>query len=274
VSSGQLFVNAANPGGPDLMTAPLRTQYFLSNVPRAGGIFSFYDRTQDNTFPYGLATPNRQGFGMDLDVKTLEKNALKIPASAYFVQEIGDNIVVNAIGTGFMPVDGTTSVAAPLRNFTYVNVGPSFNFGPFINTGDLEIGVNVRYENTSSAIGTLTSTWILGGVRAELFPWWEAAASFGSQSMTGSEAGFGGSTMARYSYIFDNSDLGQYQVFKISGTNQSYRFSTSFKVNRNSSIYGDYDLTWGNAIPYIGTPVGSSGTLYNQYMGLTYEIEF
>src|SRR5579871_1358105 len=48
---GVLFVNTAVPGGPELMTAPLRTQFFLSNVPRANAIFSFYDRTQDNTFP-------------------------------------------------------------------------------------------------------------------------------------------------------------------------------------------------------------------------------
>lgn len=274
VAGGQLFVNTANPGGPDLMTPQLRTQFFLTNVPRASGIFSFYDRAQDNTFPYGLATPNRQGFGFDLDVKALEKNALKIPASAYFVQEIGDNIVVNSTGTGFTAVDGTASASAPQRNFTYVNAGPSFNLGPYIGTGDLEIGANIRYEQTTSAIGTLTSAWILGGVQAEIFPWWEAAASFGSQNIKGSEAGYGGGTLARYSYIYDNTDLGQYQVFNVNGSNQSWRLSTVFKVNRNSSIYGDYDLTWGNAVPYIGTPPGTSGTLFNQYMGLTYEIEF
>lgn len=268
---GQLFVG--NTVGPGLMTAPLRTQ-FLTDVPRAGGIFSFYDRTQDNTFPYGLATPNRQGFGLDLDVKALEKNSLKLPASVYFVQEIGDNMVVNGVGTGFTPVDGTAAAPAPQRNFTYVNVGPSFNLGPYIGTGDLEVGVNVRYEKTISAIGTLTSAWILGGVRAKFFPWWEASASFGSDNITGSEAGYGGSTLARYSYIFDNTDLGQYQVFNINGTNQSWRLSTTFKVNRNSSLYADYDLTWGTAVPYIGTPPGTGGTLDNQYMGLTYEVEF
>ncbi|HJT23137.1 MAG TPA: hypothetical protein VJ873_01070, partial [bacterium] len=260
---GMLFVNTANPGGPDLMTAPLRTQFFLTDVPRANAIFSFYDRTQDNTFPYGLATPNRKGFGIDLDVKTLEKNALKIPASAYFVQEIGGNMVVNGTGTGYSPVDGTATVATPQRTFTYVNVGPSINLGPFLNTGDLEVGANIRYEQTSSAIGNLTSAWILGGVRAELFPWWEAAASFGSENIKGSEAGFGGSTLARYSYLYNNQDLGQYQIFNVNGSNQSWRLSTTFKVNRNSSIYGDYDLTWGTAVPYIGTPAGTSGTLYN-----------
>jgi hypothetical protein len=269
---GQLFLG--NDIGPDLMTAPLRSQFFLNDVPRAGGIFSFYDRTQDNTFPYGLATPNREGFGFELDVKALEKEALKIPASVYFVQEISDNIVVNSLGTGYTPVDGTASAPAPQRNFTYVNVGPSFNLGPYIGTGDLEVGANIRYEQTTSSIGTLTSTWILGGIRAEFFPWWEASTSFGTDNVNGSEAGYGGSTLARYSYIFDNTDLGQYQIFTVNGTNESWRVSTSFKVNRNSTIYGDYDLTWGNAVPYIGTPPGTSGNLYNQYMGLTYEVQF
>lgn len=260
--------------GPGFWTAPLHTQFILSNVPRAGSIFGYYDRTQDNTFPYGLSTPNRQGIGFDVDVKTLEKNALKIPASVYFVQEISSNMVVNSGGTGYIAVDGTASAANPLRNFTYVNVGPSFNLGPYIGTGDLEIGANVRYEQTSSSIGTLNSTWILGGIRTQVFSWWEVAASFGVNQASGSEAGLGGFPLARYSYLFDNSDLGKYQVFNVNGSDNSWRLSTTFKVNRNSSIYADYDLTWGNLIPFYGTPAGSSGTLHNQYIGLTYEIEF
>ena len=259
---------------PELFDAPLRSQFFLNAIPRAGGIFGYYDRTQDNTFPYGLATPNRQGAGLDLDVKALEKDALQILGSVYFVQEISDNLVVNAAGTTFTSVDGTGSAPTPQRSFAYVNLGPSLNLAPAFGLDqDLVVGTNVRFEQTNSAIGTLTSAWILGGVQVGLFPWWEMAASYSDQELKGSDSGIGGSTLARYSYIFDNSDLGSYQVFNIDGSNQSFRLSSVFKINRNSSLYLDYDLTGGNAVPYVGAT--APGTkLNNQYLEMTYEIQF
>jgi hypothetical protein len=258
----------------ELFSAPLRSQFFLAGIPRAGGIYSFYDRTTDNTFPYGLATPNREGAGLDLDIKTLDKDSLKVKGSVYFVQEISDNLVVDNSGTGLAAVDDPTAANPPTRNFTYVNLGPSFNLAPYINDPeDLVIGTNVRYEQTSSSIGTLTSAWVLGCVEAGLFSWWRTALSFGSDSISGSEAGYGGTTMARYSYMFDNSDLGQYQVFNINGTDESLRLSMTFTLNRNSKMYLDYDYTWGNAVPYFGaTPTG--GNLNNQFAELTYEILF
>jgi hypothetical protein len=272
-----------NPGSglptPDLFSAPLRSQFFLAGVPRASGIFSFYDRTEDNTFPYGLATPNREGAGMELDVKTLEKDSLKIKGSVYFVQEINPNIVADSQGTGFVAVDMPVSVTAvPQRNFAYINVGPSFNLGPSIDDPeDLIIGTNVRYEETDSSLGTLTSAWVLGGVEAGLFSWWNMALSFGADSVNGSEAGYvinnQVTTYARYSYLFDNSDLGKYELFNINGTNNSLRFSTTFTLNRNSKLYLDYDYTWGNAVPYFGT-TPSTGTMNNQFAELTYEILF
>jgi hypothetical protein len=262
---------------PELFAAPLQSQFFLNQVPRAGGIFAYYDRTQDNTFPYGLATPNRQGGGLDLDVKALEKDALQILGSVYFVQEISDNLVEQSQPSGaFAPVavDGTGSAPSPQRSFTYVNLGPSLNLAPFVGLDqDLVLGTNVRFEQTNSAIGTLTSAWILGGVQVGLTPWWEMAASYSDQELKGAEAGIGGTTLARYSYIFDNSDLGSYQVFNINGSNQSWRLSSVFKINRNSSLYLDYDLTGGTAVPYAG-PTAPGAKLNNQYMEVTYEIQF
>jgi hypothetical protein len=80
--------------------------------------------------------------------------------------------------------------------------------------------------------------------------------------------------MARSVYQFDNTDLvlGGYSPFNINGSRQSWRVSSTFKIDRNSSLYADYDFTWGNAVPYVGTTL--PGTLYNQFMELTYEIQF
>lgn len=258
---------------PDLFTAPLRNQYFMLSLPRASGIYSFYDRTMDNTFPYGLATPNRHGFGGELDVKALEKNALKVKGAAYFVQEIGGNLVVNGSGTGFIPVDSPTGTAIlPIRNFVYVNVGPSFNLGPYLSgfDRDLEIGINFRYENTNSDLGTLTSLWLIGGIRADVLPVWEVSAAYGWQNAKGTEAGYNGTLWARYSYLYDNSDLGAYSPVNINGTNQSIRFANAFKINRNSTVYLDTDLSSGNLISLIPT----QGNMNNLFGEVVYEIKF
>ncbi len=256
---------------PELFQPLLRNQYFLSNVPRAGAIYGLYDRTQDNTFPYGLATPNRQGMGLELDIKTLEKQALKVKGSAYLVQEIGGNIVANITQTGFTTVDAPAPGTVLTRKFTYVNIGPSLNLGPLMGWDrDLEIGGNARFEQTNSSLGTLTSTWILGGLRVGVLPSVDLSTAFSSQNVNGTEMGYQDSLFARYSYLFDNSDVGSYEQFNVNGSIQSLRFSTDFKVNRNSNFYLDYDITQGNLHP--AGPI--KGTLHNEYMEITYEIKF
>ena len=134
----------------------------------------------------------------------------------------------------------------------------------------MEIGTNVRYEQTTSALGTLTSTWIIGGLRVGVLPFWELSGAFSEQDVKGTDAGYGGTLWARYSYIFDNSDLGQYSPFTVNGSIQSLRFSSVFKVNRNSNIYLDWALTNGNLLPVNQ----NQGMLNNQFTELTYEIKF
>lgn len=264
---------AAMPSGSaELYQPPLRSQYFLQDVPRPGQIYSFYDRTQDNTFPYGLATPNRESIGVDLDIRALMKNALKIRGAAYLSQEIQSNYVL--YGGNYLDVDAPYGVY-PMRKFTYVNVGPSFNLGPYIGWDrDLEVGTNARMEQTTSSIGTLTSIWVLGGVRAEVLPVWEVTAAYSQQTANGTDEGYlvnGTPTLwARYSYVFDATDYNQYRPFSVNGTNQSLRLSNAFKVNRNSTVYLDYDWTFGNLLPSGQL----QGTLNNQFGEVTYEVQF
>lgn len=266
---------------PDLFHPMLNYQNVLPDVPRPGDIFGFYDRTQDNTFPYGMATPNREGFGLETDLKLLWKETLWIKGSAYRVKEIFSNMVINNAQTGYIPVDLPFNTALiPIRNFTYVNAGPSFNLGPSLGWDrDLEIGSNIRYEQTTSDLGTLTSSWIIGGLRVDLLPVWEIAAAISQQNSKGTDAGyqymdndgvFHQTLWAHYSYVYDNKDLGHYAPFTVDGNIMSLRFSSIIKVNRNSNIYLDYDWTKGNLMP--GNP--AQGTVNNQFMELSYEIQF
>jgi hypothetical protein len=255
--------------GMGLFAAPLRSQFFLVDVPRPGEIYGFYDRTQDNVFPYGMGTPNREGVGLDFDIKALPKDSLKIAGAAYLVQEITGNIVVNAAGTTYVGLDPSPATGqVPVRKFTYLNVGPSFDLGPSIGLKTpLEIGANIRYENTNSIIGTLTDTWLLGGVKVGLFSWWEVAAAYGYQTMKGTDMGYDGTSYARYAYLFDNTDLGSYTPFTVNGNIRDLLLSTSFNIDRHSKLHFDYSLAQGTGLVDVGN-------LTNQYMEMTYEIKF
>ena len=255
---------------PWLFEAPLRSQYFLAGVPRASAIFGFYDRTVDNVFPYGMATPNRYGVGLDMDVQALKQNSLKIKGSAYLVSEIQGNLVLDSTGN-YNLVDALTGST---RSFTYLNFGPSFNLAPYIGfERDLEVGVNFRYEETDSLLGTLTSTWVIGGVRADVLPVWEISAAFSERDANGTDEGYGNTQntlWARYPFLFDTTDIGQYQPFTVSGSVQSLSLTNSFRVNQNSSIYLDYVWTTGNMLPT--NP--NQGTVNNSFAEVSYEVKF
>jgi hypothetical protein len=258
--------------GPDILNLPYQNQFFLTNVPRASAIFGFYDRTRDNTFPYGMASPNREGFGGEFDIEALEKKALKIKGAVYFLDEMSGNLVVNSGGTGYTGLDTTPGGQIPKRNFTYINLGPSFDFGPSAGLSTpLEIGANIRLEDTTSEAGTLDSFWVLGGMRAGLFPGWEVSGAFGVRSVSGSEMGYQGFPIARYSYLFNNQDLGSYTPVTVNGYDAQYILSTTIGTGRNAKLHFDYVMDWGNELQYVGD---LGGTLYNQYMELTYELEF
>jgi hypothetical protein len=257
---------------PDLCYPPLRSSYLLPSVPRPGAVYGYYDRTQDNTFPYGLATPNRRGGGVEWDVRALKDDSLKFAGSVYRVQEMSENNAVNIAGSAFQPVDAPPGFAAPVRDFTYLNLGPSFNLGPYIGWGrDVEVGANVRVEQTKSSLGTLDCGWVLGSVRVEALAGWDVAVAFSRQTMSGSEAGLNGTLLARYAFLFDATDQGQYGLVNVNGSVESLRFSSRLQLDRHSRLFLDVDFTNGNILPFAPS---TAGNLSNQYMELTYEVKF
>jgi hypothetical protein len=265
----------------DLFTPPLNDQFLLlASVRRAERLYGYYDRTQDNVMPYGLATPNRQGFGLDADIKSVPDKALKVGVSAYLLSEISGNLVVNSLGNGYTAVDSPPSGATPIRNFVYVNVGPSYDFGSLIGlTTPIEFGFNFRDEETTSQAGNLSSLWVLGGTRIGLFPWWEVTAAIGDRKINGSEMGINGSVFARYSYIYNNEDLGLYKPFTVNNADiQNWLISMAFKLDDHSKLDFDYSMTMGNNAPNYGSILGAASALpaalNNQYMEMTYEVKF
>jgi len=146
------------------------------------------------------------------------------------------------------------------------------DLGPHIGLDTpLEIGTNVRYEQTTSVVGTLNSLGLWCGLRVGIVKEWEVDLALGAQSANGTEEGINGSPVARYSYVFDNTDLGSYQPFTVNDSIGYYLLSTSFQFDRNSTLYLDYDLSSGNEIEAVGQ---ITGTLQNQFIGTDYEVKF
>jgi len=236
---------------------------------------------------------------MDLDIKALKNNSLNIEGSAYFVNEIGGNNVVIpgppttlnltpgdplpspvVVSTPPPPWGGQPVTAVdtdpngntPMRKFTYINLGPSFDFGPSLGLSTpLEIGSDIRYEQTSSSVGTLTSTWFLGSLRVGFFPGVDTTVAYSERDFNGTDEGINGTTLARYSYIYDPRDLGTYTVFKVNGYNKSFLASLAIEMTLNSHLYFDYGLISGTELVDFG-PL--QGTLNNQYIAGTYEIKW
>jgi hypothetical protein len=65
-------------------------------------------------------------------------------------------------------------------------------------------------------------------------------------------------------------DAGQYSTFNVNGTVQSLRFSSSIKVNPQSSLYLDYDWSAGDML----SAYPLAGNLNNEFAEVTYEVQF
>jgi hypothetical protein len=245
--------------------------YTMSDINRPGSLYGFFNRTWDETFPYGLATPNRKGFGAELDLKALKRDAFKLLGSAYRVEEITSDLVLNPAQDGFVPVDDPLGkIPPPIRQFTYVNVGPSMDFGPMVGfSRKIELGSNARYERTNSSIGTLESLELLGGLRVGVLPFWDVEASFEHRRINGLESGYDGTIFARYPYLYDNQDLGDYSIFQIDESVKRWNLSCDFKVTSHSDIWLDYQFSQDD--------YRESNHVYRtfyQKLGTQYEVRF
>jgi hypothetical protein len=250
----------------------LHGRFVLDTLPRPGGVLSAYDRTYDNTFPYGLATPNRKGFGGELDVKALRRDALKVLASVYLLEEVSSNLTINGTQDGFVPVDDPTGVLGiPKRTFTYLNAGPVLDLAPFVGfPRDLEVGANIRMERTSSPVGLLNGLSLLGGVRVRVTSFWESEAAYGVQTSKGRETGLGGRPVARTPYLFENTDLGAYAPFDLDLRRTAWLLSQAIHFGPQSILWLDLgsDLQEGTLNGTDLVPVTV------QTVDLLYEVRF
>jgi hypothetical protein len=257
---------------PDAVMGQLRGSFFMPSSPRAGGLFTFFDRTRDAVFPYGLATPNRQGAGLTADLRGFRSGSLRLLGSFYQLKEIDGNLVLNATQTGFVAVEEPAgALPAPVRAFTYVNAGPSLDLGPFVGfPRAFTIGANLRLERTSGRLGRLTGFSKVGFLHVEALKELEFSTAYSVQTAVGDEAGYGGTLWARAPYLFDNTDLGAYGAFHVDGQVDGATFSGVVKPDDHSRITLDAGFFRGD----MSTWRPASEEWKNQFVEMTYEVQF
>lgn len=217
----------------------------VNGLLRAGDFFQTYSRLGYNTLPYGLATPNRQGVGGKLRVQAGKQDFLKLSADAYQLKEKSGNLVLDALNTGFQSVDAGTGEPEIRRDFTFVNAGQSVNLAPlWSGEKDVIVGANYRFENTESRLGTLKYTQLLGSIGVQAAKWLKAEIAGLRAKASGVETGWNGALEARYSYLFDNKDLGSYSALATDRKESGVGGSLSFQVTRNSELHVDGTHRW------------------------------
>jgi len=236
---------------------------------RAGSIFRFYNRLQDNVFPYGMATPNRKGAGAELDWKSGENDAWQVKAKVYAVKEIRENETINAAGTDMTVVDAWGPVTVLNRKFQYFNIGPKVDLAALWGLKNkLEAGFDYRAENTTTTWGTLKGETMILSLTAGLNSWLELEGTVGSFSGKGVEVGYLGTTLARYSYWYENTDLGYYEPFAVDQETAYGILTAKIKINRHSNLAMDAMAKSDKGV------VGTSGTNKTQTLDVVYEVLF
>jgi hypothetical protein len=241
----------------------------LTTLGDPSGYFKTYDRTTDNTFPYGLATPNRKGFGLEWDMKGLKGQAFSFSAAAYRVKEIMGNLVVDSTYTYLVPIEDSTLTTPPLRTFTYVNVGPRLDLAKLLHRKrPLELGVNLRSEKTVSDLGTLNCSSVVPGLKVGVAAGWEWNLALRLIKAKGREAGLDGNLQARYSYWYDPTDRDHYTLQDTDTTYRTVFVSTSIAMGRNAKLSLDaWTASWKNKDV-------SDNSEREQYLGFMHEIQF
>ena len=243
---------------PSLETLGDPSNYFLT-----------YNRGEDNTFPYGLATPNRKGFGLDLDLKALQDDAFTLSASFYKVEEIMGNLVVDDSYTYLVPVENPALSVPPMRKFTYANVGPRLDAAKLLKRKlPLEISLNVRSEKTVSSLGTLKSTGVVPGLRAGVAKGWEWNLAYAHYRYQGVEAGLNGTLTARYSYWYDPTDRTHYSQVPVDSTGGTIFVSTKIAMGKSSDLSLDGWTSSGKSLDVANSRMRS------QYLGFMHETRF
>jgi len=232
---------------------------------RAGDLFKFYNRLTDNVMPYGLATPNRKGIGLETDIKAGPKNAFGLKGRFYSLKTQQEDLALNNAENAWVPVENIVMN----RKFTYINIGPRVDFAALLNSKKkIDFGINYRAEKDTNTLGTLKGTFFDMGLTYGVNPNWDLSGAVGTFHGNGVEMGYLGTTLARYPYLNDVKDQGFYLPFVVDQSSNYMALSSVFRIGIHSKLAADAIFKSDKGV------LGTTGTLKNQTLDVVYEVIF
>ncbi len=259
----------------DLSLAGYRNRFLFADVGRPS--FAPYDRLDEAIFPYGDATPNRQGFVAGASAAVGTKGWIKPQFSYTKANEIKPNwvlvpqtpptpdvIVAADSGTAsastrsFKSLDGALELdlAAVLQKRTTLALGGEFKSQESdLDSSSLKVNTVVGYLDIVPPV-----KWL---------KWADMTLAFRQVKSQGSEYGLNGTTLADYAFYPVATDLGNYvfQTFDITRTDLA--FGMQYKPSKLITIRGD----WISRTTKTETTAGTL-TARGQLWRMMYEAHF
>jgi hypothetical protein len=252
-------------------------QYVFQNVSQPS--FAFYDRLDENIFPYGDATPNRQGFMGGLSADLGDNGWIQPQAFYTWAQEIQPNEVVGPGGTVYAVDGGIPSAMMPMRNFMNLEGALTLDLAKCqgLKGKTYTAGIDFKHQETSwdRDLSPFTVNTVLASVDFSLPI--EAVSSIvisGALKQTmaqGNEFAYylgNPGTYAAYPYYLDGTALGTYIPLPLNLTRTTWSWGIMYPLSKTIRFKADWFITGYN---WTDVPAYDRR---DQVMRFTYEASF
>jgi hypothetical protein len=241
--------------------------------------FAFYDRLEENIFPYGDATPNRQGCTGALSADLGEDGWLKPQVSFTRAEEIQANDVMGLTGEPFSVETQLSDNDSPLRTFTGVEGALTAEFAKVLGEKERIYCVELdfkRQETTWSMdlspfeVDTLIAALDFS-VPVKAFSSIVISAAIEHTISKGSEYVYqygNPGTYAAYPFYLDTAALGTYFYVPLNLTKTTWAFGILYPLSKTIRFKADWFITDYQSADY------PSYDRRDQVMRFTYEASF
>jgi len=254
--------------------------YVFQNVTRPA--FAPYDRMAENALPYGDATPNREGFVFGFSANMGKGGWVKPQASYMNMNEIQPDYVWTGSGTGtVLPVDSDAR-QTNTRAFEGYEGALSVDWAKGLEglPPTCDLAFDYKHQTTNLGLGTPLFSVDTFIVCADAGPFPQIpllegltlSGAFKLVQSSGNEYTLINTgqppTLASYSSIVDNSQLGNYHDQALNITLASFAFGFKCPLSPTFDIHGDWfynQYTW-NDVPGFDRR--------EQIWRLTYDVSF
>jgi hypothetical protein len=251
--------------------------YVFQNVTQP--TFAFYDRLDENIFPYGDCTPNRQGFTGGLSADLGDGGWLQPQVLYTWAEEIRSNDVVGPAGVVYAADGGVPIFDMPLRTFTGVEGAITLDFAKFLALKGKTYSMEMDYKHQETTwnmdLSPFTVNTAIAGVDFSVPI--EAISSIvlsGALKITtaqGNEYVYylgNPGTFAAYPYYLDGTALGTYIPLPLNLTRTTWSWGIMYPLSKAIRFKADWFIT-----NYTWTDVPTYDRR-DQIMRFTYEASF